>query len=414
MDRRAFLRMLALGGAAGALGTILPRALASSSPFGLPPKPVPPEQIPEDLPHEIRSPLRVAQWYDYWPASVLDNFRNHIQTTYGVTVDIVQQVYGSNEELVNYMLIPRPYDVVFPTQSTLEWLKNFGLLRPFDESLIPNLSNLFPEYRRPGWALDKRGNLYGAGYNAGTTGLLFRTDKTWTTADVEALGWDMLWSSALGGTTLDKKLLALAEIRDLLGMGLKKVGYDTTGQSLVSQGQWSLNTGEASQLIAARDSLLDAKPRWFDINSLNAVLYVLNDVVYASQVWSVDAMYAIRPNTPTPEPVEYILPKQGFPRWLDSACIPTFSQNAYLAHLFIDYLLRADVAAKIADWNLGTTPNAAAYDLLTTYPQFGWDPRSDPRLYPDAATLARGEYDRSLPASVDAAYKAAYADVVYG
>ncbi len=412
MDRRAFLGLLALGGAAGALGTILPRALASSSPFGLPPKPMPPEQIPEDFPHEIRSPLRVAQWYDYWPAVVLGNFRDYIQATYGVTIQIVQDVYTSNEELINWMLISKSYDVVFPTQNAIEWMRNFGLLRPFDGTLLPNLSNLFPEYRRPAWALDKKGNLYSAGYMAGTTGLLFRTDKTWTTADVEAIGWDMLWSGSLGGTSLNQKLMALASPRDLLGMGLKKVGYDTTGQALVSQGQWSLNSTDSTKVNAARDSLLGAKPLWYKIDSLNAGSYVANDVVYASEVYSTDAIYAIRPNSPTPAPIEYLLPKQGFARWLDSACIPTFSQNVYLAHLFIDYLLRGDVAATIADWTLGATPNAAAYDLLTT--QSGWDPRLDPRIYPDAATLARAEYVRILPAIVEAAYDAAYNAVLFG
>jgi len=371
---------------------------------------VPPERLEESIPRIIRSPLRIAQWYDYWPGSVLADFVAFVQSTYGVTIDLVQEPFSSNEELYYKMVQSgSTYDVVFPTQGTLERLKIEGRLRPLDPDLLPNLANLFPEYQRPAFATDRRGNLFAAAYMAGTTGLAFRTDKGWTTADAEGVGWDLLWLTAFQGTDLNQKAMALAEMRDLLGMGIKKAGYDATGLAIVSEGQWSLNTRDLSQLGSAVSALQAAKPHWYGIGPTNPGSYLESGTLYAAQMWSVDALYVIRPYLSNPNPIDYILPKQGFPRWVDSACIPASSDNVFLAHVFIDYLLRADVALAIARWNLGgTTPNAAAYDLLTALPPSNWDPRQDPRVYPDSTTLARSEYARALPASVMAEYEGAY------
>jgi len=415
MDRRKFLRLAALAGGLGLAPSLLRSALGSSSPAGLPPKPRPPPQIPEEIPPVIADPvLRVAQWYDYWPGSVLANFQSYVASTYGVTVTVAQDIYTSNEELYAWMTqAGRRYDVVFPTQHAAERMWREGLLRPIEPALVPNLSNLFPEYVSPAWALDRKGNRFAAPYQAGTTGVAFRTDKGWTTADVEGLGWDLLWTDLLGGTSLVDKAMALADLRDLLGMGLKKEGFDATGTALVSEGQWSLSTADLGQLGAARDSLLARKPSWFTIESVNAGPFLANEIVYAAEIWSGAALYAIRPYTTSPQPIDFVHPKQGFPRWVDSACIPATTGNAFLAHVFVNYLLDAAVGARITDWNLHATPNAAAYDLLTAYPN-GWDPRLDSRIYPDATTLARGEFARSLPSEVETAYLQAYNDVVYG
>lgn len=413
-DRRGFLRALALAGAAGASALFLPRVIGGTSPFGLPPKPLPPDKILEEIPQVIRSPLRVAQWYDYWPGSILYDFTNYMRDTYGVSVEIEQSTYATNDELLLWLSQKRDFDVVFPTQDTLEWLRLNGLVRPLRFDWLPNVANLFPEYERPPWAVDKVGNLYATAYLAGTTGLGFRTDKGWTTADVEGLGWDFLWLPSLAGVDLNQKLSVMLDIcRESLGVGLKKTGFDATGTPLVSEGQWSLNTREAAQVAAARDAMKIARPRWFDTNSYALAPFLVNGVLYGTQIWSQDAMYALRPHTTTPQPVDFVNPRQGFARWVDSACIPTLSSNVYTAHLFLDYLIRGDVAAKIADWNVGTTPNAAAYDLLTTHPN-GWDPRQDARLYPDATTLARGEYHRALPLTIQLLYYTTCADVRYG
>ncbi len=365
------------------------------------------------IPEEIRSPLRVAQWVDYWPRSLLSEFVDYVSTTYGKSLQIVWDAYYTNEELLDWIGMGRSYDVIFPTQHALELLKTLGFVRPLRPDWIPNLVNLFPEFQRPAWAVNRLGDLFAAPYMAGTTGLGFRTDKGWSAADMEALGWDALWVDTIAGVSIVGRKEALADPRDLVGMGLKKAGWDwQVAQGLPPTGevppegiQWTLSESDASRLLAAREALLAARPGWSGVTTSVAQDLAAGSIS-VGQVWSVDALHAIEPYRSS-RPVEFIHPKQGFHRWVDSAAIPTFSENVYTAHLFIDYLLRGDVAKKVADWNLGATPNAAAWDLLGASPS-GYDPREDLRIYPDAETLRRADVARTLPIDAQTAYRQIY------
>ena len=63
-------------------------------------------------------------------------------------------------------------------------------------------------------------------------------------------------------------------------------------------------------------------------------------------------------------------------------------QNIYTAHVFLNYLMRPEVAAKNTTYNLGVTPNADAENLL--------DPKIQ-ELYkqgfaPDADAIKRAEW----------------------
>ncbi len=359
---------------------------------------------------EIRSPLRIAQWYESWPGSILQSFKKSVRSEFGVELEVQWDVYTSNDVLLDWMASGRTFDVVFPTQYTIEQLIGQGWLRPLDPDLLPNLENLFPEYLDAPWVRDDAGRIYGAAYRAGNTGLAYRTDR-FDSADVESLGWDLLWLSRYGSYDLDERLGVLLDCRELMGIGIKKAGYDASGKALVSEGQWSLNTEDLGQVASARDVMLSASPRWTSPSSPSLTDPFSSGTLLAGVATSPAAIDLIEPYSSSRPPIEYVLPRQGFHRWVDSAGIPSSSGNVFTAHLFIDFLLRADNAKSVAEWNMSATPNAAAYDLLTPLSNDS-DLREDARIYPDATSLARGEFSRALPDTVQAAYDAACAEVV--
>ena len=84
--------------------------------------------------------------------------------------------------------------------------------------------------------------------------------------------------------------------------------------------------------------------------------------------------------------------------WFDTLAIPADAKHPGNAHLFIDYLLRPDVAARNSNFVNYANANAAST------PQVNEELRNDPGIYPDAATKARlqpnlaksAEYSRQL------------------
>src|SRR6202044_3947421 len=60
----------------------------------------------------------------------------------------------------------------------------------------------------------------------------------------------------------------------------------------------------------------------------------------------------------------YSLPKEGAMMWFDVLAIPADAPHPRNAHLFIDYLMRPEVAAKNSAMMHYATSNAAAYSLI--------------------------------------------------
>jgi spermidine/putrescine transport system substrate-binding protein len=82
------------------------------------------------------------------------------------------------------------------------------------------------------------------------------------------------------------------------------------------------------------------------------------------------------------------MPKEGGTIWQDNLAIVADSPNQYTAHVFLNYLMRPDVAAKNTIFNLGITPNKDAEALL---------PENIKQLFtegfaPDADVLKRTEW----------------------
>jgi len=194
--------------------------------------------------------LNVAQWYDYWPGKTVIDFARYMETKWGVTgvvVNWTSNIYTSNEELFTWVTqTGRKFDVMFPTNYTVETLEKAGLLVNMNKDWIPNYVNIFgpvptafpprfearrsdlvPEaqdypqyangfnneagvdYRTPalnGYAYrmntetypnprgteyftwDERNSLIAIPYQWGTTGIGYRTD-IFRKEDIERLGW---------------------------------------------------------------------------------------------------------------------------------------------------------------------------------------------------------------------------------
>jgi len=239
----------------------------------------------------------------------------------------------------------------------------------------------------------------------GTTGLGFRTDYI-PYDEATAHGYDLLWmpsyrplAPGMAPVDLRKKMRMLDDLRDVIGAGLKKAGWEAqlaqgpepTGLVPPEGIQWTVNETDPVKLGGARDWLFRNKPLLFGYDSTHQATTLLGDTPTAivNQGWSGDMMYAIQPDLATPQRVDYIIPEQGSTWWVDCAAIHSKSRNLWLAHEFVNFLhdFEPNLGGQhtaLTRWNLYSSPNSLTYEWLDAHPYpNGWNMSQDPRLYPN-------------------------------
>jgi spermidine/putrescine transport system substrate-binding protein len=303
--------------------------------------------------------LNVLNWSEYVAPETIPGFeREHgVRVRYGV--------YESGEEMLARVMSGNSgWDVVFPSNYFIQPMRELGLLSRLDKSRLRHLDQLAAPFHEPPW--DKRLE-WSLPYMWGATGILYQADlKPPVTA------WSGLWRPRLRN-----RVTMLDDPAEVLGACLKKLGH-------------SLNSGNAEELSAARREAAAQKPllRAY-VNEIVRDQLVAGELL-AAQVWRSTAMRAMEA---APGKLAFAYPAEGFPLYADNMVILRESGRKELAHAFLDYLSRPEVATRVAEVKLESTTNKAARALLPERL------RNHPVLYPDAAVMSRGEWFQPLTAS---------------
>ncbi len=301
--------------------------------------------------------LNIYNWSDYVASSTIPNFEHEcgVHVRYGT--------YESDQEmLAKVMSGNSEWDIVFPSADWIGPMTEMRLLQPLRHDLLTNVGALDRAFQNPPW--DPRLE-WSVPYMHGTTGIVYQKQ-------LDLKSWADMWNPRLAG-----KMTMLDDPQEIFAACLKKIGD-------------SLNTGDPAKLTAASDQA-NAQKRFLRAY-LNAEVrdqLVSGDIAVA-QAWAVTAGQAI---AAAPGKLAYAFPTEGFARYADNVAILRESRRAGLAHQFINYLLRPEVAAAIVQSTQTATANAAARLLLPP------EVRENPELYPPAETLTRGEWFQPQSAS---------------
>src|SRR3954452_6850353 len=299
--------------------------------------------------------LNVYSWDNYVARATIPDFekRYGCQVRYGV--------YASAEEMLAKVLSGNSgWDVVFPSNSFVQPLRDLDLLLPLDARKLRNPGNLDARFQSPEW---DPGLAWSIPYMHSATGIIYsnavkRAPESW--ADL----WDDSYS---------RRLTMLDDPAEVFAACLKDLGF-------------SINSGNEGELRMARDLAVKQKPilRAY-LNEEVRDQVVAGDVLVA-QMWAQVAQLAISSNPR----LSFAFPREGFALYADNISILRESKLQELAYEFLDYLLEARTAASIASEVHGATANAAARALLRE------GERKNPILYPSPDILDRGEWFRSL------------------
>ncbi|HUE03666.1 MAG TPA: spermidine/putrescine ABC transporter substrate-binding protein [Bryobacteraceae bacterium] len=305
-----------------------------------------------------RPRLNVYNWSNYVAPDTVANFEREC----GVRVRYA--TYESNEEMLAKVLGGNSgWDVVFPTHNRIAPMRQYGLLAPLDHARLTNLPNLEARFQTPPWDPHLE---HCVPYMWGATGIAYNGSVTPAPA-----AWADLWEARLKG-----RLTMLDDPEEVLGACLLKLrlSYNSTGGGHLRR---------AEQEAIAQKPLLRAY-----LNAEYRDQMVAGDILVAHS-WATTAQQAI---DAAPQ-LAFAYPAEGFPLYCDNAVLLRESRRAELAHAFINYLLRAPVAAAIVETSRTATANAAAQALLPDAL------RRNTTLFPSSETLARGQWIGTMPAA---------------
>ena len=312
--------------------------------------------------------VNVYNWSDYIAPGVLEDFTK--QTGIRVRYD----TFDSNDTLETKLLAGKSgYDVVVPTAYFLERQIKAGVFQKLDKAKLPNLANVWPAIAKRLAAHDP-GNQYAVNYMWGTVGIGFNVKKAREILGPDAAidSWGLVFDPARLARFKDCGVHMLDSSDDILPTALHYLGRNP-------------NSVDPADLEAAADLVAKIRPFVRKFHSSEYLNALAGGEICLVVGWSGDIKQAQKRAAEAKNGVDigYAVPKEGAQMFFDNLAIPKDSRNVAEAHALIDYLMRADVAAKNTNFLSYANGNLASQKLI--------DPAilSDRTIYPDEATMAR-------------------------
>lgn len=300
--------------------------------------------------------ITLYSWDEYFSEDLFDEFEER----YGIAIDY-QKYLNTDEVFQNLRSKGGAYDVIVLDDASMKRAKAMRLLRPLEHDKIPNIKNIDPEFVEK--AVYDPGLRYSVPYMWGTTLLAYRTDLV---ENIEH-SWKVLFDPAYAG-----KISLLDERMECFATALRVLGHN-------------MNSGIEKELEDAKTKLVelvrDQKARLGSDNEMKRHLKDGESLI--AMMYSGDAALIAEDN-----PIGFFIPEEGATRWTDSFAISRDSQAVEEAHLFIDFMADAKVAAQSSNELWYATPNLAAYNDSALNEEL----RNDETIYPTSDVMNRCEF----------------------
>jgi putrescine transport system substrate-binding protein len=311
--------------------------------------------------------VNVYNWSDYIEPSVLEDFTRET----GVKVNY--EMMDSNELLETKLVAGRTgYDVVVPSASFLARQIKAGIYQKLDKSKLPNYKNLDADISKKLEVFDP-GNEYSVNYMWGTSGVAYNEEAIKAAMpDAPVDSFSMFWDPKVVSKFAKCGVSVLDAPSEVVGTVLIYLGKDA-------------NSENPDDLKAAEKVLLSVRPYIRLINSSKYIEDLANGEICLALGWSGDTLQARDRAVEAQKPftIKYNIPKEGAVMFFDSMAIPADASHAKNAHIFINYMLRAEVAAKNSNFISFANSNAASWPLVSA------EVKNNPGIFPTAEMMPK-------------------------
>ncbi|MGI9236147.1 MAG: polyamine ABC transporter substrate-binding protein [Woeseiaceae bacterium] len=311
--------------------------------------------------------VNVYNWADYIAPDTLEKF----EAEHGIKVNY--DIYDSSEVVdVKLLAGNSGYDIVVHSNQFSSRLAPVGVFAKLDKTRLENIGNLDQTVLDTISVYDAVAD-YQMPYHWGTTGYAWNVDMVRARLPDHPMdSGDVLFDPDVVSKLADCGVSLLDGPTDLFPMVLAYLGLDP-------------NAVDDASLAAAEAQLKKVRPyiRYFSNQKMMSDLP--NKEVCVAMSWSGDfAQAAMRAEEAGVDiDLRYTIPKEGSGLWVDGVYILSDAPHKDNAYKFLDFLMRADIAADIANTVNYANANRASWEFVR--PEI----INNPSIYPDEETWVR-------------------------
>lgn len=305
--------------------------------------------------------VNVYNWADYIGSDTLKQF------TAETGIKVNYDTYAA-AAIVDVKLLTgnSGYDVVIHSNQYSSRLVDVGVYQELDTTLLPNMKNLDPMTMQRIDVYEKvRG--YNMPYHWGSTGFTWNVEMVRERLPDQSMDTSaILFDPEIISKLADCGVSFLDGTTSTIPIALAYLGLDP-------------NAIDDESLLQVQELLLKVRPYVRYYSNDKYVSDIPNKELCVAMSWSGDYATAARAAKEAGIDIElqYTVPIEGGALWVDGIYIPADAPHADNAHTFINFLLRADVAADIAKDVDYANANAASWEFISE------ESLNNPAIYPD-------------------------------
>jgi putrescine transport system substrate-binding protein len=294
--------------------------------------------------------LKVTNWGEYIGEETIANF----EAEYGIKV--IYDAYDSAESIDAKLLAGSSgYDVVSHAGGDVARLIAAGIIAPLDMSKLDNMKNMDPAIMAQLSSLWDPGNMHIVPYMWGTHGVTFNKElviETYPDAPIGSM--DLVFDPVHMEKLAECGVSYLDSPGDIIPMALAHMGLDP-------------NSTNPDDYDAVGAMLAKVRPH---IKTFDNYAYqrMPQKEFCVSVTWGPDGLLAMSGavEADTGVVLDFTLPEgDGKSQlWIDGWVIPADAENIDDAHLFLNYMMRAEVGADDSNYTWYATANLAAKPLV--------------------------------------------------
>lgn len=276
--------------------------------------------------------LNILSWEGYVDADTLYNFEQET----GI------KVIWSPMDSIDSMLLKvaegggSEYDLILSSDYSLDILRQQGLLEKLDNSKLSNYANIDESFLNQKY--DPQ-NEYVIPYVAGATLIVYDPSRV----SFEITGYEDLWNEELVDS-----VAVLENARVICGMVLKTMGK-------------SMNETDPEVLAQMKEKMMPLYKNIRSFGDQESYVGITTGEVAVSYTFASFAHLILQDH---PE-FKVVYPKEGLGFGIDGFVIPAGAKNIDNAHIFLDYLMRPEIAAHNAEYQGYMCVNKAAVPYLS-------------------------------------------------
>ena len=324
--------------------------------------------------------LNVYNWSDYIAEDTLKNFEKE------TGIKVVYDNYDNNEVLHAKLIAGKTgYDIVVPSAHFAKTQIEAGLFQPLDRAQLPNWKNLDPALLEQLAKVDP-GNKYLVNWLWGFVTVSINTGK------VKAALGDLPMPENPWALILDPKYSSRLKA---CGISILDSASEVLPVVMAYAGKPPYSR-DAKDYDAAAKVLAAARPNITRFSSSGYINDLANGTVCVVMGYSGDINIARRraADSKTGQNIEALLPPGGATLFFDSMAIPKDAPHPKNAHLFIDYIMRAEVHAALTNKVFYANPNAASKKFVQK------DVAENPTVFLNAADMKKLTAPDAVPQDI--------------